>query len=283
MAAPEVALAVAAGGFITWYENGRRRKRRITSSDAAARSSAPPLPNTRHSDPRTAGPNRRNFGPSSISDNNSMPARSRTAAKRRKVSKSVKATKGKRTVKRTSSKKKPSKKKKSVNYATTIKQEVHGVMDRNHVSYFGFQATAGSLELFKVAADAILRANLKKHRVSIRRTDEAVPVVTSVPNFSKQLVGYARTRYDLGSNENDVSGAMIDYSSGSYESKVLAFATELQDKVLNGYYPIYMIAYAGNGTAVTTNRKLGDAKLNLAVKRVIKLRNITRTGAGARY
>jgi hypothetical protein len=210
-----------------------------------------------------------------------MPAKKSTGGKKRKAGKAMKRkTESKRKVKkaRTSSKKKPKKKKSS--YVTTIKQEVHGKMTRKNVSYFGFQATAGMDELFNVAADSVLRAVLKKHNVGIRRTDEAVLVQSAVPQMTKAVFWYTRTKYSDGSTDSSISGTVIDFASGTYESKVQAFALELKAKVAGGYYPDYYESKAANNTIINVSRKVGDAKLNLSVKRTIKLRNITKNDDG---
>ena len=201
---------------------------------------------------------------------------------RKKVSKKVKGRKGikaktqksKRTVKKkTSSKKKP---KKKVSYSVSIKQEVHGKFRRRDVSYFGFQATAGMAELFKCAADAILRAHLKRHHVSIRSTDVSVAVIASVPSFTKLIVYYARTKYDDGTDAGIGVGTTIDFVSGTYESKVAAFASDLETKARTGYYPRSSTTMNNDGDVIVENRKIGDAKLAVSVSRAIKLRNITK-------
>ena len=269
-------------------DNGRRRKvRNVTTERAPARSSAPALPNTRPKDPRRAGPDRRNFGPTAIVPGSNMPAKRKSSGRKSvKDAKRVKRAPGKRTVKKKSSKKKP--KKKATNYSTSIKQEVHGVMKRKSVSYFGFQATGGANELFSIAADALLRAVLKKHKVGIRRTDEVVATESAVPVMTKVQFYYRRTKYEDGTNDAGggdgtgygSGGTAINFAVGTYESHVQALATELNTKVRDGYYPYYFATLAAAGNIVSFSRKVGDAKLNLSVKRTIKLRNITKSDGG---
>ena len=210
-----------------------------------------------------------------------MPARKKVSkkVKGRKVPTKAKTQKSKRTVKKkTSSKKKP---KKSPTYSVTIKQEVHGQFRRNNVSYFGFQATAGMAELFRVAADSIIRAFFKRHHVSIRRTDEVAPVSAAVPAFAKLRIDYQRTKYDDGTTGGaDVEGTIHNFASGTYESHVTAIGQELEDKTRLGYFPSLAYTFSSNGTIILVNRKLGDAKLNLVTKRLIKLRNITKNDGG---
>jgi hypothetical protein len=204
-----------------------------------------------------------------------MPARKKVSkkVKGRKVPK-AKTQKSKRTVKKkTSSKKKP---KKKISYSVNIKQEVHGKFRRKDVSYFGFQATAGMAELFRVAADAILRAFLKRHHISIRSTDQAVGVTASSPAMTRQLLSYRRTKYDDGTDGGIVNGAIRDFTSGTYESHVTALAAELEAKARDGYYPMSGTTMNSSNNVIIENRKVGDAKLAVSVTRVIKLRNITK-------
>ena len=203
---------------------------------------------------------------------------------RRKVSKKAKGRKGpkaktqksKRTVKKkTSSKKKP--KKKSTSYSVSIKQEVHGKFRRKNVSYFGFQATAGMAELFRVAADALMRAFLKRHHVAIRRTDEQVPVYSTVPAISQLKFYFRRTKYDDGTGGDFLTSTdLINLGVGTYEANVTILAEQLQAQCRLGYYPVSAETRNSAGTVINVNYKVGDAKLVLAVKRAIKLRNVTK-------
>lgn len=281
-ALPAIGLAVGVGAVYEWvssYENGKRKRKRVIIDRAPDASRPnPPRRGPYLPAPRRAGPERRRFGPTDT-PGSSMPAKRMKGGKKRKVGKVLKRKiKSKRPVKRTSSKKKP--KKKSMSYSTTVKQEVHGVMKRKNVSYFGFQATAGSTELFRVAADAILRAVLKKHNVGIRRTDEAVPVVASVPQMNQVQFYYRRSKYSDGTQGDGSGGTTVAFTTGTYESHVEAFAGELETKVRTGFYPHYFETKNSSNAIVQTNRKIGDAKINLSVKRLIKLRNITKNDDG---
>jgi len=208
---------LASALFETFYENGKRKRRRVTTQRAPdATRPTPPRRGPYLPGPRRAGPERRRFGPTDT-PGSSMPPKNTTRGKKRKVGKAMKRKSStKRTVKRkTSSKKKP--KKKSPTYATTIKQEVHGHFKRQKVSYFGFQATAGRQELFQVAADALLRAVLKKHNLAIRRTDEVVPTSSSVPQMKEVLFFYRRTKYSDGTGGDTVNGTTFNMSTGTYD------------------------------------------------------------------
>jgi len=263
----ESPIVAAAGGVAMLLGLGEffpgKRKRTPTGviiPSAGGTSRALPLP----SRPRIPGPQPE------------MPARKK-ASKRVKVRKGPKAKtqKSKRTVKKkTSSKKKP---KKKSSYSVSIKQEVHGKFRRKDVSYFGFQATAGMDELFRVSADAIMRAFLKRHHVGIRSTDVAVQVVASVPAMTRLQVVYRRTKYDDGTDGGFLDGAVIDFATtATYESHVTTFADELQAKCRLGYYPIQGKTMNSSNNVIVINRKLGDAKLDVKVSRMIKLRNITK-------
>jgi len=208
--------------------------------------------------------------------------RPKMAPKSRKIKKSkrspkvkmAKRSKSKLTRPKTSAKKKPKKKKSA--YQVSIKQEVHGKFRRKNVSYFGFQATAGNHELHRVFCDSILRSILKKYNVGVRRTDEAVPIVGATAALQRLLFYYRRTKYDDGTDGGDVAGTVITFASGSYESKVTAFANEIEDKVRGGYYPYWVLIKNNAGNDIGQIHQIGDAKVNLSVKRMIKLRNITK-------
>lgn len=276
-ALPAFGLAVGAAAVYEWvtsYENGKRKRKRVISGRAPdATRPFPPRRGPYLPGPRRAGPERRRFGPTDT-PGSSMPAK-KLSRKKRKVGKAPKSkTSSKRPVKRkTSSKKKP--KKKSPGYTTTIKQEVHGKFRRDRVSYFGFQATAGRQELFQVAADAIIRAILKRHRISVRRTDEPVQLHASVPTMQSFKLQYRRTQYTDGTDAGQAGNVYHNLSSGTYESHVATIATEIKDKVEQGCYPMYWESKNSSGNVVSCHRKVGDAKLHLSVKRMIKLRNIT--------
>ncbi len=261
--APEVVAAevVAAGitllGMIRPFQKKRDRHGVIIPRAGNIPGAPPP------SRPRVPGPSKQ------------MPARSKGSKKvKGRKGPKAKTQKSKRAVKKkTSSKKKP---KKSPTYSSTTKHEVHGNFRRKDVSYFGFQATAGMAELFHIAADSLLRAVLKRHRVCIRSADVTVPVIASVPSMSRTSMTYRRTKYDDGTDGGIVGGGVLDFTSGTYDSHVLTLATELEAKARTGYYPFEAVTYNSSANIITVNGKVGDAKLTLKVTRNIKLRNITK-------
>lgn len=144
------------------------------------------------------------------------------------------------------------------------------------MSYFGFQATAGVHELHRVFCDSILRTILKKFNVGVRRTDEVVPLVSATAAMQRLKFFYRRTKYDDGTDGGATSGTVINFGSGTYESHVTAFANEIEANVRNGYYPYWCYALNNAGDNIAQIHQLGDAKINLSVKRLIKLRNITK-------
>lgn len=257
LAVPEIGLPLAMVSGVTYLAHKLSGKKRKRKPDGVISRRAPTRP------PGTERPGK--------------------MAKKVKTGKSKRSSRVK-TAKRTakplkrpkSAKKMKSKKKKSSSYAVTIKQEVHGKFRRKNVSYFGFQATAGLNELFKIAADAIIRAHLRIFHVTVRRTDEVVPVVSAVPAIQTLRLDYRRTKYDDGTDGGYSSGSGMNFSSGTYESHVQAFADELEAKVRGGYYPYALVAFNSSGAEVYKKRQVGDAKLMLSVKRTIKLRNVTK-------
>lgn len=257
VAAPEIGLPLAMMSGVTYLAHKLSGKKRKRKPDGVISRRAPTRP------PGTERPGK-------------MPKKAKTG-KSKRSSRVKSAKRPAKPLKRPkSAKKTKTKKKKSSSYAVTIKQEVHGKFRRKNVSYFGFQATAGLHELFRVAADAILRAHLRAFHVTVRRTDEVVPVVLSVPSVSRFQASYRRTKYDDGTDGGNTAGVVLDLSVGTYESHITTFANELETNVRNGYYPHMLIAYNSSGAAVAAKRQLGDAKLMLSVKRTIKLRNVTK-------
>lgn len=256
VAAPEIGLPLAMLSGVTYLAHKLSGKKRKRSPDGVISPRAPTRPTG------TQRPGK-------------MPKKAKTGKSKR----SSRVKIAKRTAKpskRRSAKKVKTKKKKSSSYAVTLKQEVHGKFRRKNVSYFGFQATAGLHELFRVAADAILRAHLRKFHVTIRRTDEAVPVINAVPAIARFKFAYRRTKYDDGTDGGFVLGTELNLQSGTYESHVTTLANELDDMVRQGYYPYALNALNAAQQVIYVMRQIGESKLMLSVKRNIKLRNVTK-------
>ena len=256
VAAPEIGLPLAMFGGVTWLAHKLSGKKRKRKPDGVISRRAPTRPPGKERPGKMA--------------KKVKTGKSKRSSRVKTVKRSAKPSK------RPKSAKKQTKKKKSASYAVTIKQEVHGKFRRKNVSYFGFQATAGLHELFRIAADAILRAHLRIFHVSIRRTDEAVPVLSAVPSIRRFVFDYRRTKYDDGTAGTYTAGAVINLSTGTYEGLVTTFANELESKVREGYYPVDLKAQNSAGDIVYIKNKVGDAKLFLSVKRMIKLRNVTK-------
>lgn len=194
------------------------------------------------------------------------------AAKR---TKSVKQTKSKKRA--TSKKTKP--KKKGPARSKLYSYDTHGVIQRNDVSYFGFQNTGGRQELLKLAADSVLRALLRKFKIQIRSVDENLNVASSVPAVSRFRLWFRRRQYADGTDDGYVSEDFT-LSGVTYKQAVTSLKNALRDRAEAGYFPYSMFSYNYGGVndaanEVTRDVKFGEAKLSLAVTRSVKLRNIT--------
>ena len=256
-AAPEIGLPLAMISAGTWLAHALSGKKRKRSPTGVINQRAPTRP------PGVPRPE--------------MPPKSRKTKKSKRGPKGKIAKRSKSTVARKSTRpaKKKSTKKKS-SYQVSIKQEVHGKFRRKNVSYFGFQATAGNHELHRVFVDSILRSILKKYNVAVRRSDEAVSLVSSAASMQRCLFLYRRTKYDDGTDGGNAVGTAINFSSGTYESHVTALANEFELKVRDGYYPYRVTIKNDAGNDIHDIKSIGDAKINLSVKRLVKLRNITK-------
>ena len=182
-------------------------------------------------------------------------------------------------VKRTASKKtKPKKKGPSRSKLTAY--ENHGVLQRDDVSYFGFQNTCGRDELLRAACEAMLKALLRKFRIQVRSPDETLFIAQSVPAVNIFTISYRKRSYQYGTDAGAGTTGTFDLDGGTYKSVVDAMETSVKTQAAAGYFPYRMQAYNKNGAGSADNEvmrdnKFGDAKLSLAVSRRIKLRNIT--------
>lgn len=256
-AAPEIGLPLAMMGGVTYLAHKLAGKKRKRGGSGVINRRAPARP------PGIERPGK-------------DPKMAKKLKKVKRKDPRVKKAKSKRAPARkvkTSSKKKT---KKKVTYSTTTKQEVHGKLRRRNVSYFGFQATAGMHELFMVAADSFMRAFLKRYNVTIRRSDEAVPVLSAVPAFDRFNIQYRRTKYDDGTLGSVFTGPVHQLGATTYDSVVSTIADEFQTQSRDGYYPMSMLVKNSSSITIARHRNIGEAKLNLSVKRMIKLRNITK-------
>jgi len=174
-----------------------------------------------------------------------------------------------------------SKKKSGVKKNVSVKYETHGLIQRDDVSYFGFQSTGGLDELFEIACEGVFRALLRKFRIQVRNHDEPLYIAQSVPAVDKFKIWSRKRDYSTGTDGGDQADTvdLTPSSANSYKEVVAGFATAMRARANTGYFPYYMIAYNNGGTAsaneVMRDTKFGQAKVALSNKMKIKMRNIT--------
>jgi hypothetical protein len=164
----------------------------------------------------------------------------------------------------------------------SVRYETHGLIQRDDVSYFGFQSTGGLDELFEVACETVMRSLLRRFKIQIRSVDEQLNVGQSVPAVDRFKVFLRKRNYsdgtDGGDQEVDVD---LNPSGGTYKTVVATFANNMRTAVNAGYFPYYMLAVnkfghaAGNINEVMRDTKFGQAKVSLSTSITAKLRNIT--------
>lgn len=174
--------------------------------------------------------------------------------------------------------KKTKPKKKGPSRTKLTAYENHGLIQRDHVSYFGFQNTGGRDELLRGACESVLKALLRKFRIQIRSPDETLQIAASVPAVDKVLINFRRRIFTDGTDGGEVD-SVFDLNAATYNTLVDSLETAFRARSAAGYFPFRMRAYNHVSTAdsneVMRDFKFGDAKLSLAVTRAIKLRNIT--------
>lgn len=182
-----------------------------------------------------------------------------------------------KTVKRKSDKKQPTKKV-GPSKQLLAAYETHGIIQRDHVSYFGFQNTGGRDELFRSSMESVLNSLLRKFRIQKRSPDEVLNIAQAVPAVDKFKILTRKRNYGIG----DDDGAAIDefdLNGSTYNSLVDSMTTAIKGRVEGGSFPFSMIAYNNQGSLaaheVMRDNKFGDCKLALSVSVKVKLRNIT--------
>ena len=204
------------------------------------------------------------------------PGRADKRTTKRRIAKSGPTGKRKRTT--TKKKVKKVKKKSGVKKNVTVAYETHGLIQRDNVSYFGFQSTGGLDQLFEIACEGVMRSLLRKFRIQVRTPDEVLGITQSVPAVDKFIITSRRRDYSDGTDDGQVNDT-IDLNAATYKSVVLSFATAMRTRAEAGYFPFYMRAYNNAGTAdaneVMRDVKFGQARLTLAAAIKIKMRNIT--------
>jgi hypothetical protein len=208
----------------------------------------------------------------------SMPGR-KTPSKRSKA-----VTKGKRkpskgkAKKRKSTKKAVKKKRNGPSKSLLAAYETHGIIQRDGVSYFGFQNTGGRDELFRSAMESVLKSLLRKFRIQIRSPDETLNIAQSVPSVDKFSIYSRKRNYSSGADDGLV-GDDFDLNAATYTTLVADMVTKIKARVEAGHFP-YFLRYYNNASIADSSEvgrdsKFGDCKLSLGVSMKIKLRNIT--------
>ena len=204
------------------------------------------------------------------------PGRVAKRTTKRRIAKSGPTGKRKRTTNKKKVKK--VKKKSAIKKNVTVKYETHGLIQRDDVSYFGFQSTGGLDELFEVACEGVMRSLLRKFRISIQTPDEPLNLTQSVPAVDKFAINSRKRDYSDGTDGGVVTD-LIDLNSATYKSVVADFATKMRVRATSGHFPFFMKAYNNAGSAsaneVMRDTKFGQAKISLSTVMKIKLRNIT--------
>jgi len=204
------------------------------------------------------------------------PGRAAKRTTKRRLAKSGPTGKRKRTTNKKKVKK--VKKKSAVKKNVSVKYETHGLIQRDHVSYFGFQSTGGLDEVFEIACEGVMRSLLRKFRIQVRSPDETLLLGQSVPSVDKFVIGSRRRDYADGTDDGSFNDT-IDLNSATYKSVVADFAGKMRTRAEAGYFPFSMIAYNSSGTAasneVMRDVKFGQAKVSLGTVMKVKMRNIT--------
>lgn len=291
--APEVVAgtAVAAYGAKRFYDiierTVKKRKKNSGASESTARQ--PQEPGSRRT-PRRHGPAdppapRPPMPPRGVSTathwydrtkrkwiKRKRPLRSKKTSYKKKSMKKRTVRKAKRTYK------KKTVKRKFMRATGSTKYNVHGIISREHVNYFGFQANGGRDEFLFAAADAILRSWAGKFNCGILSPDQAWvhQGPTDIMPRSYQIY-YRRNVYDLPSDANIVGGTRTTLVGTLHKSMCDTLAAELRSKARDGYVPYY-VAIWNHATAdsrIYDDNKFGDMLVNITSSMTIKLRNIT--------
>jgi hypothetical protein len=182
-----------------------------------------------------------------------------------------KSTKKAKKTKRVKTKKGPSR-------SLLSNYETHGLIQRDDVSYFGFQNHGGRDELFRSAMEAVLNSLLRKFRIQKRSPDETLQIAQSVPSVDKFKIFSRRRNYGDGSDDGSQEDT-FDLNSVTYSAILNQMRDAIMARVEAGYFPYFLAAYNKDGTSaaneVMRDAKFGDCKLSLGVNIRIKLRNIT--------
>lgn len=193
----------------------------------------------------------------------------------KKKSKRTKSAKRKKSSKKTKSKKL------KVRNNVAKEFDTHGVIQRNGVSWFGFQAHGGRDEMFHTAMEGVLRAILRKCRITIRSPDEAL--VAPDNDFGARHLQFTSRRFNYvtGADGGQVTD-MLDLLGGRTLTQLVQdMGSALRVRAEAGYFPYALIVHnhtsssGGGANQLWQDRKFGEAKINCSAVMKIDLRNIT--------
>ena len=242
--------------------------------------------------PRRAGPERRNFGPMAPKGSGRggvkrgpRAAKSmRPATRKRKQAKPSRNTKTKVKGGQKAVRLRKTGLNKSAMAAANHTQ-VHGVVLRNEVSWFGFQSHGGAAELFDVLADGILRRLLARFKIVVPSPDSNMLdlVPQAVPSVNSFNISMRRADADTDGTVTTAAALTIDLTpsngtgpdSNTYKSIVDTFATHLKAKAVEGFFPTQLQAFNSSGTRIYQDMRFGSAFIDMSVYTVLKMRNIT--------
>lgn len=183
--------------------------------------------------------------------------------------------------KRKKSAKKTKSKKKKVRNNVAKEFDTHGVIQRNDVSWFGFQAHGGHVEMFHTAMEGVLRAILRKCRITIRSPDEPLFNADNDHNVRYLRIDSRRHNYAFGTDGGSVDD-VIDLLGGRTLSVVVAdLGSKLKSRAVAGYFPHTIQTFNHNSSTpavsnqLWTDRKFGETQLNCSAVVKIDLRNVT--------
>lgn len=210
-----------------------------------------------------------------------MPRKKAKNSKKRAKTRISKRTQKKSAKRKDSKKTKP--KKKGPSRTRVNVYQTHGLIQRDHVSYFGFQNHGGRKELFMAVADGVLRTLFRKFRIQIRNPDEPVFPTAGTNGVDLIRIQCRKKRFDTGEDPASVTEITIDLTPSvftTYQGIVESFANDLRSAANSGQYPRAMFAYNSSGVnnangEVMRDLMFGDAIVSVAVNTAIKLRNIT--------
>jgi hypothetical protein len=166
----------------------------------------------------------------------------------------------------------------------STKYLTHGIVSREHVSYFGFMANGGRDEFLFGAADAVLRAWAGKFHVSILTPDDNWGYGSGGTKIAPRSyqVYYRRKDFTYAGDTGTSAGTRRSLVGTTHKAMCEALMKELREKARSGYLPYYSILFdADTGdNRIYTDNKFGDMLINVTSSMKIKMRNITHPDKG---